>query len=93
MLFFDGHRAHISARIVKTAMENGIELECLPPHTTTLLQPLDVVTLSRVKTAWRALLVEHNTKNNSAPIGKHKFSLMVTFLMIKDDSLFIFSGI
>ncbi|CAF3021515.1 unnamed protein product [Rotaria socialis] len=77
MLFFDGHRAHISARIVKTAMDNGIELECLPPHTTTLLQPLDVVTLSKVKTAWRSILVEHNTKTNSAPIQKPKFSLLI----------------
>lgn len=80
ILFFDGHRAHISARIVKTAMDNGIELECLPPHTTTLLQPLDVVTLHKVKTAWRTLLTEHNTKTNSAPIGKAKFSLMISDL-------------
>ena len=78
MLFFDGHRAHISARIVKHAMDNGIELECLPPHTTTILQPLDVVTLNKVKTGWRSLLEEHNMKTNSAPIGKQHFALMVS---------------
>jgi hypothetical protein len=72
ILFFNSHRA----QIVKTAMDNDIELECLPPHTTTLLQPLDVVTLNKVKTAWRVILVEHNTKTNSAPIGKHKFSVV-----------------
>ncbi|CAF2918027.1 unnamed protein product [Rotaria sp. Silwood2] len=80
MLFFDGHHAHISARIVKHAMVNKIELECLPPHTTTLLQPLDVVTLNKVKTAWRNILVDHNMKTNSAPIGKQEFSLMISDL-------------
>ena len=78
ILFFDGHGAHISARIVKMAMQNGIELECLSPHTTTILQPLDVVTLNKVKSVWRSLLVDHNTKTNSAPINKKKFALLVS---------------
>ena len=60
------------------AMQNGIELECLPPHTTTILQPLDVVTLNKVKSVWRSLLVDHNTKTNSAPINKKKFALLVS---------------
>lgn len=77
MLLFDGHSAHISTRIIKAAMENQIELECLPPHTTTILQPLDVVTLTKVKTAWRLLLNQHNLKSNSAPIDKTKFALLV----------------
>ena len=59
-------------------MENGIELECLPPHTTTILQPLDVVTLNQVKSDRRSLLADHNTKRNSAPIHKKKFALLVS---------------
>ena len=59
-------------------MENGIELECLSPHTTAILQPLDVVTLNKVKTAWRSLLADHNTKTNSAPIHKKEFALLVS---------------
>lgn len=82
ILFFDGHQTHISARIVKAAMDHQIELECLPPHTTTILQPLDVVPLHKVKTAWRSLLIEHNVKTNSGPISKQKFSLLVSFLFI-----------
>jgi hypothetical protein len=57
-------------------MDNEIDLECLPLRTTTLLQPLDAVTLNKVKTVWRVILVEHNTKTNSAPIEKHKFSVI-----------------
>lgn len=76
ILLFDGHSAHISTRIIKTAMDNQIELKCLPPHTTTILQPVDVATLTKVKTAWCDLLNKHNLKTNSAPIDKTKFALM-----------------
>ncbi|CAF4151860.1 unnamed protein product, partial [Rotaria sordida] len=80
ILFFDGHQTHISARIVKAAMENQIELECFPPHTTIILQPLDVVTLHKIKTAWRSLLVEHNIKTNSSSIDKQRFTLLISEL-------------
>jgi hypothetical protein len=78
LLIFDGHAAHISTRIIQAAMKHQIELECLPPHTTTILQPLDVVTLTKVKTAWRKLLNEHNMKTNSAAIDRPKFALLVS---------------
>ncbi|CAF4643097.1 unnamed protein product [Rotaria sp. Silwood2] len=47
------------------------------PHTTTILQPLDLVTLTKVKTAWRQLLRKHNLQTNSAPIDKVKFALLI----------------
>ncbi|CAM2730587.1 unnamed protein product, partial [Rotaria socialis] len=53
-------------------MTNGVQLECLPTHSTTILQPLDAVTLTKLKTAWRKLLHQHNFKTNSAPIDKVK---------------------
>ena len=85
ILFFDGHSTHISVRIIKVAIDNEIELECLPSHTTTILQPLDVVTLNKIKTAWRTLLTEHNIKTNSSPIDKRRFALLVSlFFCIKD---------
>ena len=59
------------------AMDNGVQIECLPPHTTTILQPLDLVTLTKVKTAWRQLLRQHYLRTNSAPVDKVKFALLV----------------
>lgn len=78
LLILDGHGSHISTRIIKMAMDNDIHLECLPPHSTTILQPLDVVTLTKVKTAWRLLLNNHNRTTNSQPIDKNRFALLVS---------------
>jgi hypothetical protein len=77
-LLLDGHFSHLSTRVVKLAMQNEIHIECLPPHTTTILQPLDVVTLTKVKTAWRQILSQHNRKTNSAIIDNYTFALLVS---------------
>ena len=49
ILFIDGHGSHISVRIIDFAGANNVILFCLPPHTTHLLQPLDVAVFSPLK--------------------------------------------
>ena len=49
ILFIDGHGSHISVRIIDFARANNVTLFCLPPHTTYLLQPLDVAVFSPLK--------------------------------------------
>ncbi|KAJ8940053.1 hypothetical protein NQ314_010885 [Rhamnusium bicolor] len=41
VLMFDGHRSHISSRLVQTTLENNVILFRLPSHLTHRLQPLD----------------------------------------------------
>ncbi len=77
MLLMDGHKSHLSTRIIKQAMDHGIHLECLPPHTTTILQPLDVVTLSKLKQSWKKLLSNYFKETNSQALSKQKFALLV----------------
>ncbi len=84
LLVMDGHRSHISTRIIKLAMEHNIHMECLPPHTTTILQPLDVLTLSKVKQSWRKLLSSHFKQTNAQPLDKQKFALLVSFILFSD---------
>lgn len=43
LLLFDGHNSHCTYEFVTYCNENDIIPFCLPPHTTHLLQPLDVV--------------------------------------------------
>ena len=75
----NGYKSHISTTIIKTALDHNIHIECSPPHSTTLLQSLDVVTLSKLKTAWRQLLKTYHQKTNPNPIDKARFVLLVTF--------------
>jgi hypothetical protein len=42
MMIFDGHASHISSKVIWICVANKIILLCLPPHTTHLLQPLDI---------------------------------------------------
>ncbi|MES9882742.1 MAG: hypothetical protein ABW185_17890 [Sedimenticola sp.] len=42
LLLYDGHRSHISPFLVDWAKENNIILFVLPPHTSHILQPMDV---------------------------------------------------
>ena len=52
-LIYDEYYTPISIHIIKIATNNGIQIECFPPHATASLQPLGLVTLGKVKTAWR----------------------------------------
>ena len=42
ILFYDGHTTHYSSCIIRAARERGVHLFVLPPHSSHLLQPLDV---------------------------------------------------
>jgi hypothetical protein len=42
LLLVDGHDSHITDEFIERCHEKGITPFCLPPHTTHLLQPLDV---------------------------------------------------
>lgn len=41
LLLLDGHASHISLPAIQFAKDNGIEMLCLPPHTSHFLQPMD----------------------------------------------------
>ena len=41
ILILDGHESHVEYEVRQLAIDNGIEIAKLPPHTTHLLQPLD----------------------------------------------------
>lgn len=51
LLLCDGHDSHISAAFVSYCLQNRIALVLLPPHSSHLLQPLDVSVFSPLKKA------------------------------------------
>ncbi|KAF2889922.1 hypothetical protein ILUMI_16251 [Ignelater luminosus] len=50
LLIYDGHVTHISFELIKLAQENQVTIIKLPPHTTHVLQPLDVAVFKGLKT-------------------------------------------
>ncbi len=42
VLFVDGHHSHMGVDLIMSAREAGIQILCLPPHTTHILKSLDV---------------------------------------------------
>jgi hypothetical protein len=51
LLIYDGHDSHISAAFVRYAIDNHIVIFLLPPHSSHLLQPLDVGVFGPLKRA------------------------------------------
>ena len=54
LLICDGHDSHISARFIRHCIDNDIILLLLPPHSSHLLQPLDVGVFKSLKAAMTA---------------------------------------
>jgi hypothetical protein len=52
LLILDGHESHISAQFQQYCKEHEIIALCMPPHSSHLLQPLDVGCFSPMKTLY-----------------------------------------
>lgn len=58
LLLLDGHNSHVSENFVEFCWEKKIVPLCLPPHSTHLLQPLDVGVFLPLAMAYKARLRE-----------------------------------
>jgi len=56
LLIFDGHDSHITWEFIEFAEAHRIKCLCLPPHSTHLLQPLDVGIFSPYSTAYSKVI-------------------------------------
>ncbi|KZP12807.1 DDE-domain-containing protein, partial [Athelia psychrophila] len=53
LLIYDGHGSHTANEMREIALQEGIHLFCLPPHTSHKLQPLDVGVFGPTQNAWQ----------------------------------------
>jgi len=54
LLLLDGHGSHLTARFIAFCIDKSIDLVVLPPHTSHILQPLDIGVFSPLKRALSA---------------------------------------
>ena len=73
MLLVDGHASHITTAAIQYCVDYKIILLCLPPHTTHLLQPLDVGIFSPLATAYKSHVQRITRLGGSYHIDKVDF--------------------
>jgi len=78
VLIMDNHDSHINIDIVKLARENSIELVGLPPHTTHILQPLDVHINGPLKAKFSSLATSLGFINKHQALNKAKFPVVLS---------------
>jgi DDE superfamily endonuclease len=75
LLLVDGHRSHTSTEFMWKCYKNNILLVYLIPHSSHVLQPLDLAYFSPLKSRYRKQLMELAKFDDSAPVKKMQFLL------------------
>ena len=78
ILIVDGHSSHIHYRVVQFALNHGIHMICLPPHSTHLMQPLDVGCFGLMQRAYQRYLQSWFAANPTGLISKAVFHGLLT---------------
>ena len=82
VLFLYGHHSHLSLSLIRTTKEKGVHLYYLPPHTTHILQPLDIGVYGHIKQTWKKILKEHKLKTMAANVTKEFFPGTITLYVL-----------
>jgi DDE superfamily endonuclease/helix-turn-helix, Psq domain/Tc5 transposase DNA-binding domain len=75
LLILDGHGSHETTDFMYLCFQHNIYLLYLPPHTSHVLQPLDLSIFSALKHYYRKQIGYLNLLTDSSPIGKQNFLL------------------
>ncbi|KAG5861882.1 hypothetical protein JTB14_036753 [Gonioctena quinquepunctata] len=89
ILIYDGHLSHVSQASIELAMSENIIILKLPPHTSTLLQPLDVSVFKGVKSTWNLRLADWQRRHIGEKISKSVFANILgeVWYSIKDTAI------
>lgn len=75
----DNHESHLSIELIDLAIARNVDLFCLPPHTTHILQPLDVGCFKPLKKEFNDLSLMLGYASTDLIIGKNRFATYNTF--------------
>lgn len=85
LLIMDGHGSHDNVEFQWLCKQNNIQLLFLPPHSSHVLQPLDLGCFSPLKAAYRKGISELASLDDAAPIKKQRF--LTTYKAARDQAL------
>ena len=72
ILFIDGHSSHINVSVSEFCLHHNIILYCFPPHSSHILQPLDISVFGPLKKHWNDAINDFKNKFKAA-VTKHSF--------------------
>ena len=77
VLFLDSRQSHTTLGLVEEVQDQGIVFYTFSPHTTHLLQPLDVGVFGTLKHVWSKILKEFKLETMAAKINQCVFPSLV----------------
>ncbi|XP_031698045.1 jerky protein homolog-like, partial [Anarrhichthys ocellatus] len=92
LLIMDGHQSHLDPELVRAAQrEGGVILLCLPPHTSHILQPLDVSFFGPLKADFSGVTGDLLAVSHSFLVSKKEFSRLLrdSYQRVKDRRLVV----
>uniref|UniRef100_A0A8C2ZHE7 HTH CENPB-type domain-containing protein n=1 Tax=Cyclopterus lumpus TaxID=8103 RepID=A0A8C2ZHE7_CYCLU len=89
LLLMDGHQSHLDPELVRAAQREGVILLCLPPHTSHILQPLDVSFFGPLKADFSGVSGDLSAMSHSFLVSKKEFSRVLrdSYQRVKDRRL------
>ncbi|XP_039296637.1 tigger transposable element-derived protein 1-like [Nilaparvata lugens] len=78
LLLMDSHSSHIGPEIISLAKENSVFLMTFPPHTSHLLQPLDVGVYKSLKSHWSKELNSFMVSSPAEKPSRYQFHKLFT---------------
>lgn len=78
VLIYDGHSSHTSLPLVEEAMRENVVILKLPPHTSHLLQPMDLSVFKPLKQKYDQEVVKWQRKNYGVKLNKSTFSGIIS---------------
>ncbi|CAC5411815.1 unnamed protein product [Mytilus coruscus] len=76
LLIIDNHSSHLSIPVIDMAIEHGIEILGLPPHTSHFLQPLDQI-FHPLRSGYSELALNIGLVKADMVIKKNKFAIVL----------------
>jgi len=77
LLMYDGHSSHVDLKLIEIAINNIVTILLLPPHSSHLLQPMDLTVFKSVKIVWDQRLCTWNRHHYGQKLPKQELSRII----------------
>ena len=74
LLILDGHKSYLyNLHFYKVMRANNVEILTIPPHTSHIIQPLNLVPFAQFKKSWENHLMKYNNSHSRCLLNKVDF--------------------